>query len=354
MIGSTSAGDAVRRPRVYLDRVESDYLQPIRAGLDWIGLPSRLRWGDTVFIKPNLTFPVFRKGVMTNPRCLEDVVIALRDYTDRIIVGEADSGGYNRFCIDDVFDAIGLRELQRRYGVRIVNLSSCSYRPVKFDYRGRELTVPMSDLLLDQVDLFATVPVPKVHMNTRMSMAVKNQWGCIPEPNLRLRLHPMFEKVVFEVNSRLRPSIAIVDGKYGLNRSGPMAGDVVELGWVMVADDVYAADVVGCELLRMRPDEVYYLRYAAAHEGTIGSIGDIDLNQDVRDYQRERFHLKRAWTDYPGLMAFRSSRIAYLAYDSPLADFLHRLLYVFRKPFYNYASPEATLAADAFDSRSSP
>src|SRR5215471_17632531 len=115
---------APHRPRVYLDRLESGYLPPIQAGLDWIGLSSKLRWGDTVFIKPNLTFPVFRKGVMTNPQCLEDVVIALRDYTDRIIVGEADSGGYNRFSIDHVFDAIGLRDLQRRYGIQIVNLSS--------------------------------------------------------------------------------------------------------------------------------------------------------------------------------------------------------------------------------------
>lgn len=334
------------RPRVYLDRLESRYLPPVRAGFDWIGLGSKLRWGDTVFIKPNLTFPVFRKGVMTNPQCLEDVIVALRDYTDRIIVGEADSGGYNRFSIDHVFDAIGLRDLQRRYGIQLVNLSHCPYRPVGFSYRGREHSVPMSELLLDEVDLFVTVPVPKTHMNTRISMAVKNQWGCIPEPNMRLRLHPMFEKVIFEVNSLLRPSIAVVDGKYGLNRSGPMLGDAVELDWVMVADDVYAADVVGCDLMRIRPTDVYYLRYAGAHEGTVTSTSEIDLNEETKLYQRERFYLKRAWTDYPGVMAFRSSKIAYLAYYSPLADILHRLLYVFRKPFYDYGAPEHTVAVD--------
>jgi len=342
------------RPRVYLDRLESDYLTPVRVGLDWIGLASRLRWGDTVFIKPNLTFPVFRKGVMTNPQCLEDVVIALRDYTNRIIVGEADSGGYNRFSIDHVFDAIGLRELQRRYGIQIVNLSHCPYRSVAFNYRGRQHAVPMSELLLDNVDLFVTVPVPKTHMNTRISMAVKNQWGCIPEPNMRLRLHPMFEKVIFEVNSLLRPSIAVVDGKYGLNRSGPMLGDVVDLDWVMVADDVYAADVVGCELMRIRPADVYYLRYAGAHEGTVTSTSEIDLNQETRPFQRERFYLKRAWTDYPGVLAFRSSRIAYLAYYSPFADILHRLLYVFRKPFYDYGAPEHTLDVEPVDASTQP
>ncbi len=54
--------------------------------------------GSRVFIKPNLTFPTFKPGVITNPACLEQLIIALKDYTDDITVGEADGGGYNRFA----------------------------------------------------------------------------------------------------------------------------------------------------------------------------------------------------------------------------------------------------------------
>lgn len=335
--------------RVYLDHLGSDYAPHIRSGLDWLGVGSQVRWGDTVFIKPNLTFPVFRKGVMTNPRCVEDLVVALRDYTNRIIVGEADSGGYNPFNIDEVLERTGMRALERRYDVKVVNLTRLPYRNLAFNYKGRWRAVPMSTLLLDDVDVFFTVPVPKTHMNTRVSMAVKNQWGCIPDPSMRLRLHPIFEKAIFEINASLRPSFAVVDGKYGLNRSGPMLGDVVPLDWLMLANDVYAADIVGCHLLGVSPNQVYYLRHAMQREGTVADVADCQLNRDYLPFRKEQFYLRRAWTDYPGLFAFRSSAIAYLAYYSPLAGILHKLLYLFRQPFYNYHQPARTHDGDLDD-----
>jgi hypothetical protein len=57
---------------------------------------------------------------------------------------------------------------------------------------------------------------------------------------------------------------------------------------------------------------------------------------------KERFYLKRAWTDYPGLWAFHSPALSYLAYFSPLVGVLHRMLYLFRKPFYDYDHPDRT------------
>ena len=92
-----------------------------------------------MFIKPNLTFPVFRKGVMTNPECVEALVVALKDYTDHIIIGEADSGGYNRFSIDDVQQKIGLKDLEKKYGIRVVNLSRLPRRDIQFCAVGASL-----------------------------------------------------------------------------------------------------------------------------------------------------------------------------------------------------------------------
>ena len=66
--------------RVFIDRLDRGYLALIRDGLQWLKLPERLKPSSTVFIKPNLTFPAFRKGVMTNPECVEALVIALKDH----------------------------------------------------------------------------------------------------------------------------------------------------------------------------------------------------------------------------------------------------------------------------------
>jgi uncharacterized protein (DUF362 family) len=328
-------------PKIFLQHLGEDYDDVLREGFHWIDLRANLKPGGTVFIKPNLTFPVFRQGVMTNPACIESMVRVLKEYTDQIIVGEADSGGYNRFDINSVLEKTGIRSLEKKYGIRVVNLSHLPRRDIEFDYKGREYKVPFPVLLLDEIDLFITTPVPKIHMNTGVSMSIKNQWGCIPEPSIRLKLHPVLEKVLYEINKRLHPAISVIDGRYGLNRSGPMRGDAVELNWLMVADDLYAADYACCHLMQINPRDIYYLRYAEREEAP-PRIENLRFSQDYRQFIKTRFYLKRLWTDYPGLFAFRSFGLAYLAYYSPLAGLLHKLLYLFRKPFYDYEAPHQT------------
>jgi len=335
----------VKTPRVYLHDLTPGYLPLIQAGFNWIDLRAKLKWGDTVFVKPNLTYPMFRRGVMTNPECVEAVVVALKDYTNRIIVGEADSGGYNPFSIDEVFAKTGIKNLEEKYGIQVLNMSHLPRRFVEASYKGRHLKIPLPVLLLDETDLFITVPVPKIHMNTQVSLSVKNQWGCIPEPAMRLKLHPFFAKVVFEVNKHIRAAIAVVDGKWGLNRSGPMRGDIIDLNWLLITDNIYAAEVACCHLMQINPRRVGYLQYLEKRERVLPHLKDINFNQDWRPFIKEKFYLKREWTDYPGLFAFKSPLLAYLAYYSPLANMLHKILYLFREPFYDYISKEAAHSA---------
>ena len=117
--------------KVYIESLRTlDYTSAICKGFEWIGLGTRVKPGDRVFIKPNLTFPWFRPGVMTNPECLEAIVVALRDYACQITIIEGDSGGYNPFKIDDVFERIGLNDLARRYGFQVVNLTGLPSRNI--------------------------------------------------------------------------------------------------------------------------------------------------------------------------------------------------------------------------------
>lgn len=327
--------------KIYIETLQDDYLKIITEGLQWLDAKNKIKQDTRIFLKPNLTYPHFRRGVMTNPQCVEALVIALKDYTDKIVIGEADSGGYNRFKIDDVFAKTGLNDIGKKYGVRVVNLSRLPYRNIQFEYRGRDFHIPLPVLLLDDTDTLITIPVPKIHMNTYVSISVKNQWGCIPEPSIRLKLHPFFEKVIYEVNRNIHSSIAVIDGKYGLNRSGPMKGDVVDLNWLMIADNIYAADRVVCELMQIQPSKVYYLNYLKK-EGVLPELRDIKFNKDYALFVKDKFFLKRLWTDYPGLWAFRSTFLSYLAYYSPFSDFLHKILYLFREPFYDYEKPDNT------------
>ena len=311
----------------------SEYLEGIRAGLDHVRFGDGLPPTPRVFIKPNLTFPTYRAGVMTSPQAVEAAVIAVSDYTPHIWVGDSDSGGYNPFAMEDVYEATGIGRFAQRHGVEVVNLSRLDRTTVAFRAGRREMAVDLPRLLVEDIDVLLTMPVPKVHTNTGVSLTFKNQWGCIPEPADRLRLHPFFAETVLAVNRAVRAGTAVIDGRFGLNRSGPMKGEEVFLGWLAVAGDIGTGARVACELMQVRLESFAHLRLAS-DRGLVPELDQIETNTDPAKFLGPRFQVRREWTDYPGWLAFHSRPLAHIAYFSKLARPLHRLLYRFREPFY--------------------
>jgi uncharacterized protein (DUF362 family) len=319
--------------KVFVTTLESGYAACIAQGFEFLHSGAFISPSDRICIKPNLTFPVFRQGVMTNPEALEALIVYLKHFTDRITICESDSGGYNRFSMDHVFQTTGITKFAKHYGIRVVNMSYSSSRPIHFRYHLKKFSIPLPTLILDECDLFITVPVPKVHANTGVSLSLKNQWGIIQEPALRLKLHPYFREVIYQVNKALPRSIAFVDGKYGLTRNGPMRGDALKLNWVLIGDDLFYVDFAVAEIMGLNPFTIPYLNYILHREG-ITSLDGVQFNQDHKSFVTERFYLHREWTDLPGVMTFNSRALAYIGYESALAKPLHWLLYKFREPFY--------------------
>jgi uncharacterized protein (DUF362 family) len=328
------------KPTLRLDHLDRGYPGPVAEGLEAVGFFRDIPPGGRVFLKPNLTYPEYRRGVMTSMECLTAVAECLVKRGYSVIIGEADSGGYNRFSMDEVIQGMGIADLASRLGVQVLNLSFTEPESVKVRAGWRTLSVPFPRLLLRGIDALITLPVPKVHLNTVVSMSIKNQWGCIQVPAARLRLHPYFAEVMYAFHRRLPPTYSVVDGRFGLNRSGPMLGDPVELNWLLVSNDVVAADRLGCRLLQLDEERVPHLRHFR-RQGWWPEFDDLQLRADWRTFQRERFYLKRVWTDLPGLVCFHNSFLAWLGYRSPLAGFAHWLLYRFRKPFYDYEKEKA-------------
>jgi uncharacterized protein (DUF362 family) len=330
------------KPKVFLAGLIDGYAAPIEAGLIDVGFFESVRPGATIFLKPNFTFPVYRPGVMTSFDCVKAATECLIQRGYQVIIGEGESGGYNPFSMDAVFEQMGMHELARQTGARLVNVSYAEPEILKLKVGLRKISIPMPKLLLHEVDAFITLPVPKIHMNTHVSMSIKNQWGCIQAPSERLKLHPFFAEVIFEINRRLPKAHSIIDGRFGLNGSGPMLGDVVDLKWLLVSNDLVAADRICCRLLQIEEGDVPHLQYFR-RQGWWTGFDEIELNQELEQFKRVPFHLTRKWTDLPGLFCFHNSFLAWLGYRSPLAGFAHWLLYLFRDPFYNYDKERITL-----------
>ena len=142
---------------------------------------------------------------------------------------------------------------------------------------GRQIKLEMSRLLLHETDVFITMPVPKVHVMTRVSLGFKNQWGCLPDVK-RLRNHHDFSYKVLAINKLLNPQMVIFDGTYFLNRTGPMEGDPVKMNLLIASDDAGAGSLACCELMQINPKSIAHLRLAIKEGMMPDSLEQVDLN----------------------------------------------------------------------------
>jgi uncharacterized protein (DUF362 family) len=323
-------------PSVFLSRASGrPSSEIIRDGFDWVHFSEVCTSTTRIFIKPNLTFPSYRPGVMTSPEFIDSLLAALRPFTSHLFIGDSDSGGYNRFSAETVFRSTGLYSIARKYGAQVVNLTGQPCVPFRVHRGEREEPLLLPALLVEEMDFLISVPVPKVHVYTTVSLSLKNLWGCIPANRDRLLLHPWLEEILPQLRRAVKARFAVVDGNYGLNRNGPMRGDPIFLDWMLLSDDLFAGDRTVCEILGLDWRRVGHL----SGTETQGQPAFIPprVNQEPGIFHTVDFFLRRNPTDLPGWLAFHSSWTAWLAYFSPAAAWLHRILYLIRKPFYDYS-----------------
>ena len=65
----------------------------------------------------------------------------------------------------------------------------------------------------------------------------------------------------------VRPPLAIVDGIIGMEGDGPIMGDPVQSGVIVVSKDGVAADVTASRLMGMDPEKIGYLMEAGRFLG---------------------------------------------------------------------------------------
>jgi len=300
----------------------------VRQGFEWIDWTKWVSSGARVFIKPNLTYPFYRPGVTTSPEVLASLAKLLRERTDNITIGESDGASY-AWKAEESFAALRLEALTQKYGVRLVNLSQVPAEPAETEIAGRPVRVVLPSFLLHETDVFITVPVPKVHVMTGVSLGFKNQWGCLPDVK-RLRHHPEFRHYVLGINRLLRTQLCLFDGTYFLDRTGPMDGEPVRMDLVVASDDPGAGSLVCCEIMGLDAKKIAHLRLAQRVGMMPARIEDIQLNAAPAQFRTRQFRLRRSFLHYAAAAAFRSRWATRVAYDSRLAKPLHELLYIFR------------------------
>lgn len=314
-----------RRRRVALSSIGPRLDDTIRDTLSRAGILGRLTTNSRVALKPNLTYPYHRPGITTSPAVIRETVRVLREYTAHIAIVETD-GGYGAWEATEAFAGHGLYDLQREFGTQIVNLNDEDREMITFRSGGRRHELPLPTRLLSRTDVFITMPVPKIHCMTGVSLAYKNQWGCVPDI-MRLRRHFVFHDAIVAIDRALKPAV-LADGTYFLDRSGPMEGDPVAMNLIIAADSAGSFDRYVTELMGISWRHIKHLRRAAKAGDLPESLDEIECDVAPAAARTHVFKLHRTVRNYIALTGFKSRFLTWFGYESWFGrSVLHRILY---------------------------
>lgn len=311
--------------RVVLLKINNDLTTAVRSSLVQTGLLERVTSSTRVALKPNFTYPYYQIGVTTSPQIIRETVKILREYTPHIAIVETD-GGYGAWKAISAFAGHGLYELRDEFGIEIVNLNDEPRELISFRSGRQTCQLPLPTRLLHETDLFITMPVPKIHCMTGLTLSYKNQWGCVPD-SMRLRRHYVFDDAIVAINKALKPAV-LADGTYFLDRTGPMDGDAVRMDLIIAATDAGAFDRYVAELMGFPWQRVRHFRRAVELGDMPSRLEDIRYNISPDEARTRVFHMKRTLRNYIALFGFKSRFITWLGYESWFGRVvLHGILY---------------------------
>jgi uncharacterized protein (DUF362 family) len=252
-----------------------------------VHLPRKAR----VFIKPNIvwwttegTFPKW--GMITTSRVVEDMVEILKEYSiDDIVIGEGMVvDPKDRLTPAAAFESLGYGALAKRYGVRCVNVHERPFDTVKL---GSGLEVKFNKDMLDS-DFLIDIPVLKTHVQTVVSLGIKNLKG-LTDIESRKKCHNSAPEMDLHhyIASFLEiapPSFTIIDGIFS-KEIGPAftTGKPLRSNILIGSADMLSADMVGACILGHQPAQVPHLALAAKDNDRPVDLSDVEVSGETID-----------------------------------------------------------------------
>jgi len=246
--------------------------------------------GRRVVLKPNLVEFDPKGLVNTHPTVLAAVIEGFRRLGARqVVVGE---GAANRRDTEFLLSASGIGEVLAALRVPFVDLNNDAVRRVRLrsDYSGLgELYLPETVL---GADLLVSLPKMKTHHWAGVTLSMKNLFGIVPGsiygwPKNLLHWAGIDGSILDLCASLEVPRFNIVDGIIGMEGNGPIQGDPVPSGVVVMGADALAVDTTCTRLMRIDPSKIRYLEQADAFLGNAGGAAIDQMGEPIERFQRD-------------------------------------------------------------------
>jgi uncharacterized protein (DUF362 family) len=223
--------------------------------MDCLGVTDEIQKAQTVGIKPNLVVSKpSSSGATTDPEIVGAVIEVLQSKGIRnIVILESAWLGDST---EQAFEVCGYRELGRRFDVPLINLEE----DTTTEHRVFDMSIQVCDKAM-KLDYLIGVPVLKAHCQTRLTCALKNQKGLIPNSEKR-RFHDIgLDRPIAYLNKIIKPNFVIVDGIVG-DLSFEEGGNPVRMNRLIGGRDPVLVDAFAATLLGYAPHDIAHVRIA--------------------------------------------------------------------------------------------
>jgi len=280
----------------------------VMRGLQLLGGVERfVRSGERIVLKPNLLAGRGPdRAVTTHPSVFRAVAQAFGDAGAELEYG--DSPGFGK--TETIAGRAGLASVAKNLGI-----------PVADFHFGDTVSFPEGDLIKQFIiakgvlaaDGLISLSKMKTHGLTRITGAIKNQFGCIPgtlkaEFHARLPNADLFSRMLVDLNRFLHPRLFVMDGIVAMEGNGPQGGHPRSMNVLLLSEDPVAVDATFARLVNLDPllvpPIVHGVRQGLGVAEGIRYVGD-----PMESFAADDFDVNRSPRSTTG-KAGRASRIA--------------------------------------------
>jgi uncharacterized protein (DUF362 family)/NAD-dependent dihydropyrimidine dehydrogenase PreA subunit len=274
---------------------ETQVSESIQRGLVLLGgMASFIRPDEKILLKPNVLMgEAPEKLVGPHPLVFREITRLAKAVTPNLYYG--DSSGFGKPSAN--MRRAGLAAEAQALGITLADFEN-----------GKEVQFKESPFLKHfilangvlETDGLISIAKFKTHQLTRITGAVKNQFGCVPGA-LKMEYHiklpnPMdFAKMLVCLNLYIRPRLYIVDGITAMQGNGPRNGDPFQMNVLLFSADPIALEAVMCRMIDLKVDFVPTMK-----PGLDWGLGTYIFDQielvgdDVEPLVNKSFNVKRS------------------------------------------------------------
>jgi len=282
----------------------------IKKAVDYLGGLGRfIRTGDVVWLKPNLGRTLPTVPSITDPRFLASLIQLIKEETKpkKIIVADSPVVGYTgeRAFNDKDYSGLPVKPVVEKAGAEVLYLDEAEHEPIKI-----AKAVVLKDVLMPklrrEVDVIINVPKLKTHVQTGITVCVKNWHGMIHWDYRRIFHSDDLPQKLIDIfkADRAMPDLNIVDGIVATHEFGPtIAGLPYDAKVILAGTDPIACDAV-CAYMMGWDDlaEIDTVRIGEADGIGVGKLDQIEvLGEPLRKLEGFKRPNLRLVAEYPGV-----------------------------------------------------